>query len=74
MKNVPDAKFPFGKNRRIQRNFIPISERIARFYTKSTLLGGATKRFDCVLNSKAESMRETELDFLCKLMVWPVEA
>ena len=73
MKDVADAKFPFGKDRWIQRNLIPISEGVACLDAGGALLDGTAKSFHRVLDSKAESMWETELDLLCKLMVRPVE-
>ena len=57
MKDVPNAKFPFSKNRWIQGDFIPISEGIARFDAEGTLLGGATKCFDRVFNRNAKPVR-----------------
>jgi hypothetical protein len=74
MEDMADAKFPFRKNRWIQRNFIPGSERIARFDAKGALLDSTAKSFHCVLDGKTEPMRETELDLLCKLMIRPVRS
>ena len=74
MQNIADAEFVLHEDRRVERNLIPIGQGVAAFNAQCSLLSVSPKCFDRVFDCDAESIRETDFDFLSKAVVGAIEA
>src|SRR5205085_12175653 len=73
MEDVADAELVFHEESRVERDCVPIRQGITAFDADRAFLGGPAMIFDRVFKRQAEPARQTDLDFLRKHVIWPIE-
>ena len=69
MENIADSRFEFGEDSWVERNLVPIGERITPFDTKRRVLSISVVVLDVVFESNVEPIRQTNFTFFGEMVI-----
>src|SRR5438132_9329869 len=69
VKDIADAEFVLSEESGIERDLVPIGQRVARFQAECCILQRATVSFHAVFNREIDSIRQSDFDLLSKRVI-----